>query len=221
MSESTNSIDADPASWLSTVLLPVLDYRVSLLGLEESGAYDFYQARLSCRRIFADYELELAKGIVANQLPVDEIHEIGCGWGQLPILLAWCGYRTTGFEIDRRRFVGASCLLSVLQQIDPARAARVTLRREFFPPLDRPQRDRSLVIATNIVTENPKYVEEQILRGVRRYGLALFDIDRFCTLRKPHEREVFLAHLKQSGLRSRGLFFDAGRQGHFYLFEPN
>lgn len=213
-------IGSDPAASLAALLLPILEYRVALLGVEESGAYEFYRWRLENRQVFADYELCLVERIVARQLPVDTIHEIGCGWGQLLLLLAWRGYRVTGFDVDQRRFLGASCILAVLNQIDPNRASRVTLRREFFPPLDRPDRDRSLVIATNIVTENPKYVEEQILWGMRRYRYALFDIDRFCTLRKPEERAGFLARVEQSGLRNLGLFCDAASGGHFYLFEP-
>lgn len=213
------SIDADPASWLTRLLLPIMHYRVALLGVEGSGAYEFYRTRLASGRVFGDYELRLVDAIIARQLPVDEVHEIGCGWGQLVLLLAWRGYRATGFEIDRSRFAGALCLHEVLGRIDETRASRAMLRHEFFPPLDRADPERSLVIATNIVTENPRFVEDQILWGLRRYRYALIDVDRFCALRRPEDHPAFLARLERSGLRNLGLLCDAGQEGHFYLFE--
>lgn len=214
------SIDADPASWLTRVLLPIMHYRIALLGVEHSGAYEFYRTRLASGRVFGDYELRLVDAIISRQFLVDEVHEIGCGWGQLVLLLAWRRYRTTGFEIDRKRFLGAVCLHEVLSRIDEVRANRATLRREFFPPLDRPDPERSLVIATNIVTENPRFVEDQILWGLRRYRYAVIDVDRFCAPRRPKDHPSLLARIERSGLRNLGLFCDAGQEGHFYLFEP-
>jgi SAM-dependent methyltransferase len=214
-------IGDDPARWLSDVLLPVMRYRLALLGAEDSGAYDFYRTRLATGRVFGDYEVRLIDEIMRRQLPVREVHEIGCGWGQLVFLLAWRGYDATGFEIDRRRFCGATCLREILGLIDPARAGRASLRHQFFPPLDRPDAQGSLVIATNIVVDNPRFVEDQILRGLRRYRYAVIDIDRFCAPRGPAEHPQFLVRAEQSGLRDLGLFCDAGAEGHFHLFEPS
>lgn len=216
-----SSITDDSAHWLTDVLLPAMRYRLALLGTEDSGAYEFYCTRLASGRVFGDYEIRLVDDIIRRRLPIQEVHEIGCGWGQLVFLLAWHGYRATGFEIDRRRFCGATCLYEILGLLDPARAGRANLRNQFFPPLDRPDANGSLVIATNIVTDNPRFVEDQILWGLRRYRYAVIDIDRFCALRGPAEHPRFLARVAQSGLRNLGLFCDAGKEGHFYLFEPS
>jgi hypothetical protein len=197
-----------------------MDYRLALLGIVESGAYDYYHARLSQRRVFAEYELQLVQAIVSRRLPVEDVHEIGCGWGQLIFLLAWHRYRAAGFEIDRKRFAGGKSLLSVLRDVDPERAARATLRMEFFPPLDRPPKERSLVIATNIVTENPTYIEHQMIWALRHYQYALLDVERFCQIRGPDEQKAFLDRLQASGFRNHGLFCDAGSEGQFYLLEP-
>jgi hypothetical protein len=209
----------DAVRSLSQLLLPVMRYRIEKLGVEASGAFNFYRSRLATDRVFCDYEVRLAERIAGDLPLVEEIHEIGCGWGQLVFLLAWCGYRATGFEIDSRRFAGADSLHRVLGQVDPEAARRATLRNEFFPPLDRPESRSSLVIATNVVVGNPRLIEEQMLWALRRYRYAIVDIDRFCRLRRPDERQDFIAAVEGSGLRNVGLFCDAGSDGQFYLFE--
>jgi hypothetical protein len=213
------TIDADPAGWLTCLLLPIMRYRIARLGVEEAGAYEFYRTRVASGRVFGDYETRLVDTIVSQMLPVDEVHEIGCGWGQLVYLLAWRGYRATGFEIDKRRYLGAEVLHGVLRRLDADRAGLAVIRNEFFPPLDRPNPRRGLILATNVVTENPAFFEDQMLWGLRRYRYAIIDIDRFCMLRRADQYSSFIARAEEFGLRSQGLFCDAGSEGHFYLFE--
>lgn len=206
---------------LTELLLPVMRYRVEKLGEDASGAYNFYRSRLEANRVFCDYEIQLVERIVERLPAIDHIYEIGCGWGQLVFLLAWCGYETTGFEIDSRRFLGAEFLRKVLGQIDEDRVVHARLRNEFFPPLDRPERSRSLVIATNVVVSNPELFEEQMMWALRRYRYAIVDVDRFCRLRQPEERPALIASVEQTGMTSAGLVCDAGSDGQFYLFERN
>jgi hypothetical protein len=204
---------------LTDLLLPMMRYRVQRLGAGLSGAYNFYQARLEADRVFADYEIQLAGEIIERLGPIDHIYEIGCGWGQLVFLLAWCGYATTGFEIDTRRYNGARVLQGVLRQIDEDRGALAQVRHEAFPPLDAPELNRNLVISTNLVVGSPRLVEEHMMWGLRKYRYAIVDVDRFCRPRRPDERAAFIACLEQTGLRNAGLFYDAGAGGHFYAFE--
>lgn len=209
------------ATWLTDLLLPLARDRIELLGVDASGAFEFYRSRIASGRIFSDYEVRLVRSIVDSRLPIEEIHEIGCGWGQLVFLLAWNGYNTTGFEIDIKRYAGAEYLRRVLSEIDGERARRATVYNEFFPPLRRPDPTCSLVVSTNIVIGNPQFVEDQILRGLRRYRYAIIDIDRFCCERNADQRPSFLARVEQAGLKNLGLFCDAGNEGQYYLFEPS
>jgi hypothetical protein len=204
---------------LTELLLPVMRYRVEKLGVDASGAFNFYRSRLEANRVFCDYEIQLVGKIFERLTAIDEIYEIGCGWGQLVFLLAWCGYDATGFEIDSRRFLGAEFLRKVLGQVDEDRVMHARLRNEFFPPLDRPQSNCSVVVATNVVIGNPELFEEQMLWALRRYRYAIVDVDRFCRLRQPDERPAFIASVERTGLRNAGLFCDAGSDGQFYLFE--
>ena len=204
---------------LTELLLPALRRRMDELGVDASGAYNFYERRLRENRIFSEYEVRLVRNLVEQLGPIDQIHEIGCGWGQLVFLLAWCGYDTVGFEIDARRFHGGEFLRQALMEIDRDRVIRAKLRNEFFPPLDRPSGIRNLVISTNLVVDDPHLVEEQIVWALRRYHYAILDVDRFCRLRQPYERQELIALVEQAGLRSAGLFCDAGASGQYYLFE--
>ncbi len=204
---------------LTSLLLPIMCYRVEKLGVDGSGAFNFYRSRLASGRVFCDYEIRLVRALIDRMPPPGEVHEIGCGWGQLVFLLAWCGYRTTGFEIDSRRFAGAEFLHRLLREIDEECGALAVVRNEFFPPLDRPDSTASLVIATNVVVSDPQLVEEQMLWALRRYRYAIVDVDRFCRLRQPAERPAFIAGVEETGLRNRGLFCDAGPEGQFHLFE--
>jgi hypothetical protein len=208
------------AQCLSQILLPLMRYRVSRMGVDASGAFRFYSARLETCSVFTRSESTVASAVAAHGLEIDEIHEIGCGWGQLVFLFAWAGYRTTGFEIDSKRFAGASYLRGILMQIDEERTGRATIRNEFFPPARRPA-PRSLAIATNLVTDHPKFVEEQMLWGLRRYRYAVIDVDRFCYLRPPEERTAFLTRAAAVGLRDLGVFCDTGNDGEFHLFEQS
>jgi len=213
------TIDEDVAGCLTDLLLPVMRYRVAQLGLSASGAFEFYRSRLETNRVFCEYELDLVKSIIREIPQLDEIYEIGCGWGQLVFLLAWSGYNATGFEIDDRRFSGAEYFRKILCHIDESRAKRATILNEFFPPVRRPSSNLNLVISTNIVVSNPQFVEDQILWSLPRYRYSIINLDRFCRERQVSERPGFIARVEQTGLRNLGMFCDAGQDGQFYLFE--
>ncbi len=212
-----NAVDQAARS-LEAVLLPLMRSRLEKLGIDESGAYNFYRSRLEMDRALCDYEIKLAQAIAERLASIAEIHEIGCGWGQLVFLLAWCGFKSTGFEVDERRFRGAESLLDALGNGGRDGADRAWLRFESFPPLDRPP-PGSLVVATNIVVSNPELIEEHVAWALRRYKYAIIDVDRFCRERQPADRPALFTLVEQAGLTNSGLFCDAGSDGQFYLFE--
>src|SRR4051812_31295451 len=108
----------EAARALADILLPLMRGRLERFGVDGSGAFRFYETRLATGNVFSRCELMVAETI-GRGLQVEDIHEIGCGWGQLVFLLAWSGQRATGFELDGKRFVGASDFLAELRQLDP------------------------------------------------------------------------------------------------------
>lgn len=210
---------ADTARLPTELLLPIMRYRMASLGVEGFRAHNFYRSRRATSRVFGDYEVWLAERIVERLASIRQIHEIGCGWDQLVLLLAWCGYEVTGFEVDNRRFLGAEGLRRVIAQIDKGCTAFASLRNEFFPPLEHPGCDDTPMIATSVVVSNPGLVEDQMLWALRRSRYAIVDVDRFCCERQLHERSDFAAQAEQIGLKSAGLICDAGSSGQCCLFE--
>ena len=141
---------------LSEVLLPAMRARVAEMGVEASGAFEFYRVAVERERVFNPYEIDLVNALRERLPHIDEIHEIGCGWGQLVFLLAWSGFNTTGYEIDERRYAGAMQFHRLLGQINPQLAGRAQFLNEFFPPLTRPKPMNTLAVSTNIVIGNPR-----------------------------------------------------------------
>jgi hypothetical protein len=209
---------ADTVAQLSALLFPLMRYRMDQLGVDGSGAFEFYRSRLAKGQAFADYEVQLVHSIIEKNLAMEEIHEIGCGWGQLMFLLAWRGFKVTGFEADERRFRSACWLSNVMAQVDEERAARVRIRNEFFPPLDRPDAAHTAVIATNVVIGNPTLFEHEMIWGLRRYRYAIVDVEHFCRQRPAEEQSTFISLVEECGLRNLGPFCEAGSTGGYYLF---
>lgn len=205
---------------LTELFLPAMRRRIDKLGIEASGAYNFYRSRVVANQAFSSYEVLLAQKIVDQfATSVQEVHEIGCGWGQLVFLMASCGYKSIGFEVDSKRFEGAQSLSKALERVDEACARRASIRNESFPPLDRPESGSSLVVSTNVVVSDPHLFEPQMVWALRRYKYAIIDVDRFCRLRRASERQDLIDMIGHAGLKSAGLFCDAGNDGQFYLFE--
>ncbi|WP_417788602.1 hypothetical protein [Terasakiella pusilla] len=81
--------------------------RIASLGKTESGAYDYYAARIENNCLLSADEAKLAQQL-AETYPKDTIfYEIGAGAGTLCLALAAYGYRCVAIESDRRRFEAA------------------------------------------------------------------------------------------------------------------
>lgn len=207
------------AKWLNDLLLPAMRYRVETRGEAPSGAYEYYQDRLSAGSVISSYEIALAKAVAESGLEIENIHEIGCGWGQFVFLLAWCGYRAVGFEFDERRFQGADYFLRLLGQLDPERAALATIVEGPFPPVAWPEGKRDLVVATNLVNGDAAAAEESIICALHNYRYAIIDVDRFGRRRNAADRGELIARIEQNGLKNHGLLCDLLDEAQYYLFE--
>ena len=205
---------------LTTLLLPVMAERFALLGEEGSGAYNFYKQRLLQRLVFKDYEIDLLAALAQADLPIRQIHDVGCGWGQLVFLLAWCGCPTVGYENDRKRFASAVYFQSVLGVLDPHHMRFASVSDAHWPPPGRARGlGQTLVVTTNIVTDEADLYEEGSIAGLARYPLAVVNVDRFCRYRGEADRHLLIERFVKAGLTHRGLFCDVGEDGQFHLFE--
>lgn len=223
MGEASAPLEVRWAERLSDLLVPVLRHRLERVGVETSGAYNFYNVRVQRGELFLNYELELARALVPYAGKFRQIHEIGSGFGQLMFLLGWNGFETLGFEVDRKRAKTARDLEGILDVIDPELSKNVQLLEAEFPSLAAPRPEaHSLLLTTNLVATRSLPQKLVILGEMRKYPYVLADIQRFFELRidEAGQRET-LDLFTQGGFREPELFLDLGASGRYYLFTNN
>lgn len=208
------------AERLHDLLLPVLRHQIERFGIESTGAYNFYKVRAETGQIFMQYEIELARKLLASDLGIRHIHEIGSGFGQLMFLLGWNGFRTLGFEADRARARTACNLKAILDLVDPQSTENVHLHEGEFPSREALHPEPgSLVLTTNLVATRSLPQQLDILKAMRKYPFVLADTQRFFELRPdPDQEQEALALFAQAGFESPELFLDLGTGGRYYLF---
>lgn len=231
---------------LAAILVAIASHRLHRLGEIESGAYNYYASRLRAGWIFTEYDLAIAAALVEGKLAFDAVHEVGAGFGQLALLLAWNGIKAIGFERDPRTFATARLLWDAIKLIEPEAGSRARIVETVFPPQPdfgylgrfgvspdlRLEGDRfppdndfadtagSLVLATNLaVTLSPER-QQEVVRAMRAYRYALIDVDRFFgQATRPQEREPVFALFARAGFVPPRPFLDLGASGCFCLFE--
>lgn len=181
----------------------VLQQRIELLGIEDSGAYDHYALML--RRGVKIPEFDLAAlDVVRRCVPrLQTYHEIGSGIGILPFLLTLNGYSAVGIECDRRRHATAAAIWRELSVRAGVSSGNCRLLCGAFPEaLARADLARAIAIVTDFVTAQTAAQREEILVNLRRYRFVLLDLQRFCIIRDSRERQLeLLDELRARGFR--------------------
>ncbi|WP_422002555.1 hypothetical protein [Reyranella sp.] len=167
-----------------------------------------------------DYEVELTRKLLEKRPAIRQVHEIGCGFGQLMFLLGWNGFKTVGFEADRARGRTGRTLREILDLVDPELTGNVQLLETSFPARDAVIPDaHSLVLTTNLVATCDLARKLEILAEMRKYPFVLSDVQRFFDHKPNVEDEPeILALFAQAGLSEPELFLDLGTSGRYYLF---
>lgn len=217
----SNEVTQPPwADRLRELLLPVLRHQIERSGMDQTGAYNFYGVRVRTGQIFMDYEIELTRKLLACNLGIRQVHEIGCGFGQLMFLLGWNGFQTVGFEADRLRGRTAQLLRTILNLVDPALTDNVqVLEMEFPSDALGPPEPQSLVLTTNLVATCSVPQQLATLAEMKKYPYVLTDVQRFFDHRPNRADEsAALALFAQAGYATPELFLDLNASGRYYLF---
>ena len=214
--------ESSGAATLDALFLPLVSQRLALYGEFESGAYNFYARRLECGSLFAGYEIALAEKLLERRFPVREIHEIGPGFGQLPMLLAAAGLPALGIEGDSRRYATAATLLDEMRRARPAAAPCRMLYGSFpLPATEAPPARDALALTTNLVFTTTPAQQNLFVAALRRYNCVIADIDRlFEPRRTADERAAAFALFARNGFGPPESFLDLGEDGRYFLFRP-
>lgn len=209
------------ADRLQQLLVPVLLHKIERHGTEATGAYNFYKSRLDRGLLFLNYELAIARKLLASPLGITRVDEIGSGFGQLPFLLGWNGIQAIGFESDQARARTARCLRGILELADPELTKPIVLSEDEFPsPSALAPGPHSLILTTNLVATRSPDQQATIVRGMRQYSFALVDVQRLFEKREGEAaQKAALALFSEAGFPEPELFIDLGDSGRYYLFD--
>jgi hypothetical protein len=132
------------------------------------------------------------------------------------MLISSTGRSAVAIEPDKLRHAASMAVLEVAAKDMPDVAVRFTGVQGQFPQATQ-TRDckQSLAILTDFIAT---IVEEDVFRGMTRYGAVLVDIDRFGVQRNNDaEREAVLRRFRAAGLTSIRPLLDLGVQGRYFL----
>jgi hypothetical protein len=108
----------------------------------------FYANKIEKRCLLSDGERAVAEYVTKTFSATDRVLEVGCGYGQLPLLLACLGRNAGGVESDVGRFAVAETLRAEMAKSYP-QAAGCQLYRGRYPLDAAPPHD--VIVTTNVV----------------------------------------------------------------------
>ncbi len=209
------------ADRLRQLLVPVLQHRLERNGIEATGAYNYYKVRLDRGELLQEYELAIARELIRRKGSVNEVVEVGSGFGQLVFLLAWNGFGATGIEFNRDRARMAEDLRAIVSIADSGLSGRISLFEGKFPLANLPPPGpQSLIVTTNLVATHTLAEQKAFVSAMRAYTYALVDIQRLFESRATEEeQQPALDLFVEAGYGPPELFLSLGAAGKYYLFK--
>ena len=200
--------------------------RLARLGPEASGLYNYYAGRLEKPFLFLDYDFKLIECIFEGLPAYDAYVEAGAGLGWLSAMIAHAGRRAVAVEVDERRFLALVALQTTLGMHLPGLSGRLAAHRGLFPcAVPGVERARAMLVAANIVSEEPGLDEDAMIGELARYASAVVDLARFRSYRRGEAAVLaLLKRMVASGLPQPSLLFQSsGTEGldNFFVFFDN
>lgn len=213
--------DSSAAEVIRQKTIQVLSARISLLGIDRSGAYEHYNLQLSNGFPIPPGEIAILD-LVRRRLPrLRSYHEVGSGLGTLPLMLAHDGFASVGIERDERRHLTATAILRELSTDLPRIESNCRLIGAAFPDAvaDLDVSDSIAILTDFVASQSPgDYV--RLCRGLAQYRYVLMDLQRFCSKRDAKdEQEQLLEELASYGLSPSTEIIDLESQGYYQLFK--
>ncbi len=209
---------------ISNVARTIVLDRIATLGEAASGAGGYYKQRAAADDFIAPYEVKLAEYFI-NTAKLEAYHEIGCGFGALPILMAANGLPTVGIDSERKRIDGSQSILLEITRKLAAEKRRLTASCEFihgaFPAVITGRNvSKSVAFFTNVTSTITQDQRHNILEGLKAYAAVILDLQRFLERRTAvAEEDALLAELVSRGLGKPTEILNLGSAGRYVRFD--
>lgn len=198
--------DLDKLDFLDGYLFRIMVQMLRSEGVDQSGLYNFYEARIEqAGSALSNYDRMLTE-YVAHRFHRRErrIVHAGTGLGTLPSALAMAGYTVAGIEHDARRFQAARRVHDALAEAWPDKADRYELIYGEFPGTltGTPwMSSGAVLIFTNCIASWSEELTARIIGTLPAWGDVLLDTRLFGTVREtPEERQVLVERFRRQGL---------------------
>ncbi len=199
--------------------------RIAALGEAGSGAGTYYTERAKGTAFLTEYETKLATYLLASPRVV-ATHEIGCGFGALPILLAANGLPAVGMDGDQGRIEGSRAILHAVHTALRGERRGLLASCEFigtaFPDAVT-GRDLSQCVAllTNVTVTQTPDERRRLVEALKAYRCVIMDLQRFLVKRSMRgEEDALVAELTDAGFGTPTMLFDLGDSGRYVRFDP-
>jgi hypothetical protein len=177
-----------------------LEERQTRLGVDGSGLYNFYAQRLASGQLFALYDLRLARFCADRLRGFETFVEVGCGIGQLPLLMALQGQTCIGIENDWKRAACAGDLKLHLSQRYPLIAANARVMYGTFPAQlpEGVNKAKTALLCNFLAFTHTAEQERAFIREMYTYPLCIVDLSRFLKLRPDAQQRQELVDLLEA-----------------------
>lgn len=174
---------------------------------------DYYRVRLNQNNLLIEAERQIVDYCRHQFDPACLFYELGCGYGELSLMLAIAGFSATAFESEEGRFKGAMALREALAQsgYDTTRASFIHGRFPDALQLAQLQSPSSpILVATNVTS---KYIVQNfdfVTRALRLFDHLVLDLARFGDVRDKASQSSLQETLNELGFTEVTAVFTAG-----------
>ena len=191
------------------LLLSVIRRRLPM-GLEESGAGDYYAQRLARGETFPPYAQLIARAILDHKTDASAVIEIGAGLGELPFLLAAEGFETWAVERSEARFEASRELHAKLAEVDDDFVDRAHILCGEFPcPITGTSPATSIMISTGLVFDATVEHETRLVDAMLGYRHVIVDVSRLVRYRSsPQAWAPVERRFLDAGFRVRRVLYE-------------
>jgi len=174
---------------------------------------DYYNVRLSQNNLLIEAERRVVDYCRHQFDPTYRFYELGCGYGELSLMLAIAGCSATAFESEEGRYKGAIALQEALARegYDTNRASIVHGRFPDALQLAQLQSPLSAVlVATNVTSKYIVQNFDYVCRALRLFDHLVLDLARFGDVRDKASQGSLQHTLNDLGFTEVAAVFTAG-----------